>query len=481
MNWRILVSRYTIAVGYGAGFAVLVWSANLWHWVAAFAVLLVALMLVFDDRRSYPALAWAVGFNWLGLAVAIFGADLAGIDLANDPVVPFHLQAVDDGLVALLCLAAGIAISIRVGGGMAKVAATQPVRAFDGAISVQHGAIAYVASLVVAELAGLMAANIPALTQPLTVLYLLKFICIYLIAISVLAKGRGYAVLTAILCLEVVNGMTSFFGTFKESFFLVLIALIAVGRRLSLRMAVFGAASFAVMFYLSLVWTAAKPEYRAWVSNYTGEQAVRRGFGERLDWMMDYYLNRRFDYFKSLGDMIDRVDSTIVFAQYLARLDAGNVIDVPSRFLGGVEHVLMPRILFPDKAVIDDSAVTSAMTGRRIGPNTSISIGFIAEAYYDFGPIWMFPPIFVIGLAMGAVGRYFMTREAPYFVRQAFTVAALFDSFQFGINFNKSLGTFLIGFMVLALVLRFGYPLVAQWLADGAAKPATLLDVTGAE
>lgn len=481
MNWRLLWSRYTIAIGYGAGFAVLVWSVNLWHWLAAFAVLLVSVMLVFDDRRSYPALVWAVGFNWLGVVAAIVGADLAGIDLADDPTIPFHLQAVNEGLLALLCFAAGIAVSIRFASGLAKVAEGQPKAPFADAVSIQSGAVAYVASLLIAELAGAVAAKVPALSQPLTVLYMLKFIFIYLIAVSAFAKGRGYTVLIAILFVEVVNGMTSFFGTFKESFFLVLIALIAVGRRPSLRMMAFGAAAFTVVFYLSLLWTAAKPEYRAWVSGYTGEQAVRRSFEERIDWMVDYYVDRKLDRMKALADTIERVDSVLVFAQYLERLNAGIDIDVPSRFIGGIEHVLMPRILFPHKAVIDDSAVTAAMTGRHIGPNTSISIGFIAEAYYDFGPRWMFPPIFLIGLAMGAAGRYFMTRDAPYSIRQAFAVAVLFGSFQFAINFNKSLGTFLMGWMVLALVLKFGYPLVARWLNGDTAKPAAMVDVTGAE
>ncbi|MBI1203295.1 MAG: hypothetical protein GC182_12355 [Rhodopseudomonas sp.] len=481
MNWRILLSPYAIGFGYAAGFSVLFWSVNLDYWLAAFAALLVSVMLVFDDRRNYPALIWAVAFNWLGVAAGIFGADLAGFNLTDDPSVPFHGQAVDYGLVALVCFSAGIAISIRLASGIARVSATKPDTAFAGAISVPNGALAYVASLLVAELAGLVASRVPSLTQPLTVLYLLKFICIYLVAVSVLAKGRGYAVLVVILFVEVVNGMTSFFGTFKESFFLVLIALIAVGRRPSLKMAIFGAAAFAAVFYLSLLWTAAKPEYRAWVSGYTGEQAVRRSLEERIDWMANYYAERQFDHLKALGDTVERVDGMIVFAQYLARLDAGIVVDVPSRFLGGIEHVLMPRVLFPNKPIIDDSAVTTAMTGRWIGPNTSISIGYIAEAYYDFGPVWMFAPIFAVGLAVGAAGRYFMTRDAPYVIRQAFTVAVLFDAFQFGINFNKSLGTFLMSWLVLALVLKFGYPLVSRWLSGGRLMPAATVELTGAE
>ncbi|MCF8478537.1 MAG: hypothetical protein K9G60_16035 [Pseudolabrys sp.] len=309
----------------------------------------------------------------------------------------------------------------------------------------------------------------------------MKFTCIYLVAATVFTQGRGYWWLVILLCVEVVNGLTSYFGTFKEAFFLVLIALVAVGRRPSLRMSAFGAVAMAVVVLLSLMWTALKPEYRRWVSGFTGEQRVVRSFDERLAWMADRLWTADIDYEKALDDMVGRIDSTFVFSQYLAREDAGAEFHLPSRYLGGLEHVLMPRLLFPDKPALDDSAITTAMTGRVINRNTSISIGYLAEAYYDFGHWWMFLPIAIIGAALGAAGRYFMTRDAPYLIRQAFAATALFSFFQFGTNFNKALGSFAVGFAVLALVLKFGYPLIPQWLAGGSPKRGAVLDTTGAE
>jgi len=282
------------------------------------------------------------------------------------------------------------------------------------------------------------------------------------------------------LAIEVVSGLTSFFGTFKEAFFLVLIAMVAAGRRPSLRMWLFGLMSAALVLVLSVLWTAVKPDYRRWVSGYTDEQIVVRTFEERVSWMADRMIETDFDYWKSFNDMINRIDNTYVFAEFLAQEDSGNVADLPSRYLGGIEHVLMPRLLFPGKATIDDSAVTSALTGRVIGKNTSISIGYIAEAYYDFGPGWMFAPVLLIGMIVGGAGRYFMTRAAPYMIRQAFTTASLFNFFQFGTNFNKALGTFLVGAVVFAIILKFVYPYVALWLA-GRWAPVTALRPTGAE
>jgi hypothetical protein len=154
-----------------------------------------------------------------------------------------------------------------------------------------------------------------------------------------------------------------------------------------------------------------------------------------------------------------------LFALLLSRQEAGFTFDVPSRYIAGIEHVLMPRILFPDKAALDDSRLTSEFTGRTINENTSISIGYIAEALYDFGFPWMLAPILAIGMGLGFVAIFYLTRPVPATIREAFMCANLFLSFNFGQNIDKALGVFLIGLLVLSLLLKFGYPLFAAWLA----------------
>ena len=73
-----------------------------------------------------------------------------------------------------------------------------------------------------------------------------------------------------------------------------------------------------------------------------------------------------------------------------------------------------------------------------------------------------------------------MTRAATYKIRQAFTTASLFNFFQFGTNFNKALGTFLVGTAVFAMILRYVYPYAALWLAGGWPR-ASVLRPTGAD
>ena len=67
----------------------------------------------------------------------------------------------------------------------------------------------------------------------------------------------------------------------------------------------------------------------------------------------------------------------------------------------------MPRLLFVDKDEIDDTARTNFYTGGLAGSSegTSISLGYIAEAYIDFGAFGMFAALAAIGVFYGAIYR----------------------------------------------------------------------------
>src|SRR4029077_6417558 len=67
---------------------------------------------------------------------------------------------------------------------------------------------------------------------------------------------------------------------------------------------------------------------------------------------------------------------------------------------GSVVHMFMPRVLFPEKPILDDSERTRTYTGMNVAgseQDTSIGIGYVGESYIDFGPIGMFIPIFLLG------------------------------------------------------------------------------------
>jgi len=187
MNWRVLLSGPSL-VGAGIlGVTLTLLSVNVALWLSAFAALGLSLVFVFDRHRDYPVLMWMVGFNWLGVIAPIMAADLTAIALTDATLGSYRQEAVKLNLIALVVFALGISFSIRVGRGLDAVAARRDPPNTLPALTIQTGVIGYFASLGIAEFGNYIASNIPQLQQPLIVLYLVKFIFVYLVASAVFA------------------------------------------------------------------------------------------------------------------------------------------------------------------------------------------------------------------------------------------------------------------------------------------------------
>ena len=118
--------------------------------------------------------------------------------------------------------------------------------------------------------------------------------------------------------------------------------------------------------------------------------------------------------------------------------------------------VLIPFALAFAAAYVLNPLVAAAQV-RGFRRRTIVVIGYIAEALYDFGFPWMLLPIFGIGMGLGFIAIFYLTRPVPATIREAFMCANLFLSFNFGQNIDKALGVFLIGLLVLSLLLKFGF------------------------
>jgi hypothetical protein len=200
------------------------------------------------------------------------------------------------------------------------------------------------------------------------------------------------------------------------------------------------------------------------VSGNTGQQAVVRPIGERVEWMADHMINGTIDFSKTSRKLMERIGYTEFYSIILKRLDDGKIPEGDNFFYKAALHVLTPRVLFPDKSSLDDNAITKELTGRKISANTSMSVGYTAQANVDFGVPGMFIPICLIGVMLAAIVRYFMTRTAPLHLRQACGTACIFVKFTYGGDIDKSLGFVVTGFLAIAVILKYGYPLVAGWL-----------------
>jgi hypothetical protein len=427
--------------------------------IIAFAAALVAL----GWHLAPPVLAWLIAFNMLSIL-----ADIARIELDNagftsvSPELAFARYQADlpDAIIFSSCAIAFLGIGMRCGlflgremfGYRRNVLQDQAARVAP--YSARRISLAYAAFLPASVAVGVVGRAVSALSQPAHVFGLLKFALIYLLAARVFATGRNSYLIVLVIAFEIVIGSVSGWAQYKEGFFVVLIALAASSRRFTFRQVAFAFAGIAAMVYISLAWTAVKTEFRA--------KIVGGDASTSLAWLADKYFGGGIDFATAAVDLLERVG----YNKFYAMILNANTDGMQGIYQRALLHIITPRVLFPDKAVLDDSAQTGEVLGWTIDQQTSIGLGYVGQAHIDFGFPGLLVPMIVLGAIVGAIYAYFLTRPAPPLIREAFAVACLFNSLAFAGNIDKQLGGMIMALLVLALALRYGAAKLHRWLEN---------------
>ena len=91
-------------------------------------------------------------------------------------------------------------------------------------------------------------------------------------------------------------------------------------------------------------------------------------------------------------------------------------------------------------------------------------MGYMAESYIDFGPLLMFVPIGLLGLALGWIARYLaLAALAPLYGQGAVAVTML-TIYPFEMHTVKLMGAILMTTLFYIVWLRFAVPWVDPWL-----------------
>jgi len=417
-----------------------------------------AILWILGARKAYPVLGWVAGMNWLAIAADVLLADMSGRSVDEGAFGAYHEQAILMSLCAVLAIAVGMRLGTQAGVRRlgARSRDMSPHTVVGGQIGLHRLLVCYAGSVVVSQVLGALAAAMPTLAQPLIAFALVRYVVVYAIAASVFESNHGYWWLILVIGGEFLVGMTAYFADFTQPVFLMLIAM--VSSRYGLARAkswLVGLAAVAALLWVSMVWTAIKMEYRSEMAGVPLQ--------ERVTWLANRYLSPDIDYADAAAMLLQRIGYTEMYADVLAHLDTRGISRDVDFYSAALQHVLTPRAFFPGKPALDDSAITTALTGRSIGRDTSIGVGYITQAHVDFGFPGLLLPMLAIGFMLGLATEYFMTQPAPLVIRQAFATATVFSTFAYAADIDKALGGLITGWLAMALVMRFIYPMVAQW------------------
>jgi hypothetical protein len=261
-----------------------------------------------------------------------------------------------------------------------------------------------------------------------------------------------------ILFLEVLLSFTGFWASFKDYLFIAAASFLTFNTVVNIRrILLIGVLAFSA-FALMVVWTVVKGDYRQYLTGgkmtQEIEQESKLGNLRKLSELIgENFSGEKFseNVSKGVADLANRINYTEYFAMSVRQVPKVLPFEKGELLMGGFEHVFKPRLFFPYKKSIDDSQMTSKYTGRRFAGESqgaSFSLGQVAERYIDYGPVYMFIPIFFFGILLGTIYRYIITHSANHILGLSFVAPLFFLIPSLGVATTKFLGWLFTYFIV---------------------------------
>lgn len=411
------------------------------------------------------ALLFSVALQWMQVAMKVFHADYYHSSVAAQSIAQHGEEAVWLGLIGVVVLALGM----KLGSSHRKGGAPALVDAQLRNVSVQRLFALYLPATAFSWFVNATWSNYESIAQILIMLARFKWILYYLIAYLVMRRRtqRGYLVIAT--AIEFVSGI-GYFSDFRMVFFVLLIVFVGLNRRLTFRLVSLVIAGAVALVIVALAWTGIKDQYRRYLNGGTGQQVALVSPLERVTTFASMVSQLSPGDLTDQGEaMVKRIEYTDYFGAAIDYVPAERPFERGTLLMRAVIHVLMPRFLFPDKPVLDsDSDLTAQYTGLDLTGGeggTSISLGYMAEEYVDFGPIGMFFVVFGLGCLWGFMYAYLINKAPALGVGYAFGTTLLIYMGDFAMAQVKLIGGMIAGFLVYAVVLRYVVPYVLRMLS----------------
>ena len=319
---------------------------------------------------------------------------------------------------------------------------------------------------------------VPSLAQVIDGLSHLKVVALMVVFIYAMSTGRGQTFALAAVLFEILIGFTGFLSDFRGVFIYLAIAALAARVRMKGTTIIGGLAGAATLIALALFWTSVKMDYREFAAQSDESQTIKVPLSERLEFLGQRALSSgNMDLSLTFHTLLSRLAYTDIFASVINVQDASPEPIPMRQWTEAIEHVLQPRILFPDKPALSDTEVymrlAKAFSPENMRAGTSISVGYMAENYADLGFPGMLVGIAALGILLAGVIRGLMHANLPQAIREGIIMGFAFSMARDGVEVSlpKVLGSMLMFFIIYIVLNKFAFPRVVQWLDQRAAAP----------
>ncbi|MEM9028964.1 MAG: hypothetical protein AAGC70_11405 [Pseudomonadota bacterium] len=414
-----------------------------------------------------PILLYIFCFQWLQVSLLVFTANMNGVSVGEfSSFGDVEETAIWLSLVGLLIVAAGMRLAVgRWQAGELALARVQIQRTRQ-----LKWLLLYVLALMASMIAKELEETVSGLAQPLQAVGALKwtFFVIFTFA-SFVRADASKLVWFAVFATEFGLSLGSYFSDFRHVIIYAVLGMVAAGTRFSPLTATGLAIVAATTLALGIVWTAIKSDFRHFVSGGQRAQIVTVDHSERLNKLWE--LTQELDSARlgeAANELAQRVSYTGFFAATIEYVPRFVAHENGAIWLDAVARPFMPRMFFPEKSAIDDSARTNKYTGLGVAgqeQGTSISIGYFGEAYIDFGRYGMMMILFAAGLVFGLIYRWALRgRYSRGVLGTGLAPALLIPAAAFETSVTKLAGSLVVSVIVIWLFCRFVVPALAPWL-----------------
>lgn len=420
---------------------------------------------LFFVKGDANVLFWGLLLQWFSVSAQLIYCNVMGMhinELFLNTIFPAALMEYTDylSIAGVYFFTLGVYTPLR------KTKITVPITAWDAYDPKKIFQVYIVASIIInASQFAIWA--FPSLVQYFFFFFYIKWGFFLITFISIFKRQPDLKIfLFMVIGFEFVLGLSSYFASnFINIVIFSLIGYVSIAKKITIFRGTIFAIIGALLFHMSVLWTASKTTYRNYLNKGQAIQTVKVSKDEARAKLLELitHVDER-TYRAAIEDVVNRIG----YIQYFAAA----VRFVPDRipyedgkiYWSAVEHFLVPRFINPDKPILDDSKHTNKYTGLGLSGKergTSFSLGSFADAYIDFGPIFMVIPIFLFGTLFGYFFRtlYKTTIWGIILTGPFFLLVNVY-----GADTIKALGFILIYFVVMIAARRYLIEYIDPWM-----------------
>ncbi|KLE35686.1 hypothetical protein AAW00_04625 [Aurantiacibacter luteus] len=417
--------------------------------------------------NEIPSMLFFFGYQWLESSLNLVRAFFSGMTVYEQTTTPgAHETAVALTLTGLLCVVAGL----RFFAGPTTIEASVLVRQQVLAVPVRKWITAYLVSMVTSLILLELSRFSGGLSQPLLALASLKWAFFLILTYAVFAETRGYKLVwLAIFGFEFLLSLGGYFSSFRLVFIYAFLGILGAAPRMTSKQVTLLALTATVAVFLGTVWTAIKLDYREYVNQGTRSQTVLVSRSQQVERMVTLSTQLSADDIGvALSSLADRISYTQFFGAAISYVPAIRPHTEGAIAASGITRPFMPRVLFPNKEPIDESEHTNEFTGLGVSgieQGTQISIGYMGDAYIDFGKLGMMAALFTLGCGLGLFYRR-MTQgqHTRGIIGGGIAAVLMVDMSDIGIGGEKLLAGIVIWIVMISIFVYSALPNMRRWL-----------------